>query len=120
MRNTTAKRKLRKATAAERRRLGLAKDATIETVDLHDPNLAPEHRDHLLTGIRPGVPLWNKRTRSWPRHRDQCRMEGGDHGRGKLSNKVSTLLPPLPPAKKFFGVIIIDDHRHFGRYVKEF
>src|SRR5262249_49968501 len=120
MRNTTAKRKLRKATAAERRRLGLAKDATIETVDLHDPNLAPEHRDHFITGIKTEVARLDELIAYWYRHRDQCRIEGCDHGRAELSDQVSNLLSPLPAVKDLFGVIITADPRHFGRYVKEF
>jgi len=106
MRNTTAKRKLRKATAAERRRLGLAKDATIETVDLHDPNLAPEHRDHFITGIKTEVARLDELIAYWYRHRDQCRIEGCDHGRAELSDQVRNLLSHLLAAKELFGVII--------------
>ena len=120
MSKTRAKRKRRKATAAERRRLGLGKGAMIETVDLHDQNLAPEHRDRFTNAINAEVARYDELIAAWYRHRGECHIAGCDCGGQHLAEQVEKLCPHLFAVKHLFGVIIIDDHPHFRRFVKEF
>jgi hypothetical protein len=120
MKKHTAKKRVRKASTAEQRKLGLPKDCTVEEVDLHDPNLAPEHRDNFITGVRSEVVRLDEIIGSWYRHRGECGDPECDCGGNDLAERVENLCGHLLACKELFGVIIIDDYSHFRRFVKDF
>jgi len=118
--STIRRMKRRKATAAERRRLGLPKDCIVEDVDLHDPNLAREHRERFIATVKAEVTRLDELIGPWYRHRGECQIESCDCGGNDLIEQAEIICNHLLAAKELFGAIIIDDHRHFARLVKEF
>jgi hypothetical protein len=120
--NNSIERKItrRKATAKERRELGLPKGGMIEDIDLHDPNLAPEHRAAFIAGIRAKVAELDERIGRWYRHRGECGIDGCDCGLGALAEQAEMLCGHLFAAKQLFGVFLVDEHPQFVRFVKDF
>jgi hypothetical protein len=112
--------KQRKATVAERRKFGLPKGSTItiEHVDLHDPNLAPEHRDNFITGVRAEAARLDEFTAMLYRHRDD--PEYGVDNIADLAEQTKTLCGHLLACKELFGVILVDDYPHLARLLQNF
>lgn len=117
----SSKRRARKTTAREQRELGLPADCTIETIDLHDPDLAPEHRERFIAGIRVEVARLDEQIGNWYRHRGECNIEGCDCGGSELAHQVETMCSHILAAKELFGAVIIDDQRtpYFVRFLKD-
>jgi hypothetical protein len=110
----------RKATRAERRRLGLPKGATITEVDLCDPKLQAEHRESFITAVRADVTRLDEMIGLWYRHRGECGDPNCDCGAGDLAAQAETACGSLLAIKALFGVVIIDDYPHFVRFAKDF
>jgi hypothetical protein len=110
----------RKATLYEQRKLGLPADCMVVTVDLHDPNLAPEHRDRFIAMVKAEVTQLDEQIGLWYRHRGECQIEDCDCGGNSLIERAEIMSNHMPGIKNLFGEIIIDDHRNFARLVKEF
>src|SRR5262249_19086910 len=120
MKKHTARKKLRKATAAERRKLGLPEGATMETVDLHDPNLAPEHRDNFIRIVKCEIVRLDELIGRYYRHRGECGNPDCDCGLSDLAERAEIMCGHMLACKELFGAIIIDDHCNFVHFVKEF
>jgi hypothetical protein len=120
MSECTARKRLRKATAAERRKLGLGKGATVEEVNLRDLNLAPEHREHFTTMVKAKVAELDELIGRWYRHRGECGDPDCDCGGNYLIEEAEKMCGPVLAVKQIFGETIIDRYPHFARLVKEF
>jgi hypothetical protein len=90
------KRGKRRATAAEQRKYGLTKDTVVEDVDLHDPNLAPEHRERFIAMIKAEVTRLDETIGLWYRHRGECRIEGCDCGGNNLIEQADSAARSRP------------------------
>jgi|SRR6516164_571147 hypothetical protein len=118
-RYSNAKR-LRKATAAERRRMGLPKDSTVEEVNLHDPNLAPEHRERFTSAIKMKLAELDEKIGLWYKHRGECGNPDCDCGGNDLIEQAEMMCGHALAIKQLFGEVIIDRYPHFARLVREF
>jgi hypothetical protein len=114
------RKKLRKATAAERRKLGLPKGSTIEHVDLHDPNLVPEHRDNFIAGVKNEAACLDEFIAMLYRHRDDSRYGISANDMTDLAEQAKNLCGHLLACKELFGVVIIDDYPHLARLLQNF
>jgi hypothetical protein len=121
MAKTTRSKKLRKASAAEFRRFGLpaGHKMRIETVDLEDPNLAPEHRDNFIGAIRAEIVRLDELIDAWYRHCGECNIPDCDCGGDELAEPAQIVCSHLLAVKELFGQAIIDDFPCFARFVRE-
>src|SRR5215475_11482266 len=123
MSNLPAKKKVRKATAAERRRLGLPKGSgplEVVDVDLGDPNLDPEHRDNFIRVVRDERAHLDETIGHSYRHRGACGDPNCDCGGNELIEHAEKMCGHVLAIKMLFGLAIVDDYGQFARLVKEF
>jgi hypothetical protein len=112
----------RKANAQERKFVRLSNGRKVkvtETINLSDPNLAPEHRTNFITLVKTRVAGLDELIASWYRHHDQCDIEGCDCGADELAEHASIMCSHLAFIKHRFGEVLIHGYPHFDRFVKE-
>jgi hypothetical protein len=116
-------RKARRKANAKRDKLvrlsnGLKVEVT-ETINLSDPNLAPEHRDGFITAVKTRVAELDELIANWYRHRGECRIEGCDCGGDDLAEQASIMCNHLWFIKNRFGEILVGGYPYFNRFLKE-
>jgi hypothetical protein len=87
-------------------------------VDLHDPNLAPEHRDSFIRIVKAEAARLDEFTAMLYRHRDDPKY--GVSNIADLAEQVRNLCGHLLACKELFGVIIIDNYPHLARLLQNF
>jgi hypothetical protein len=87
-------------------------------INLSDPNLAPEHRDHVIMAAKSRIAKLDELIANWYRHRDECRMEECDCGVNDLAEQVSMMCHFLWVIKNRFGETLIGDYPYFDRFLK--
>jgi hypothetical protein len=90
-----------------------------KTINLDDPNLAPEHRDGFIAAVKGRVAELDECIASYYRHRGQCGLEGCDCGLASLAEQTSTMCGHLRFIKERFGEIIAERYPAFNRFLKE-
>ena len=116
-------RKARRKANAKKRKLhrlpdGRAVEIT-ETINLSDPNLAPERRNEFIGLVRGEVAGLDELIASWYRHRGECDIEGCDCGEGNLAERACTMCNHLWFIRNQFGETLIGEYFHFNRFLKE-
>src|SRR5262245_47757862 len=105
----TMNRKARRKANANRGKLGRLSNGlkVTETINLSDPNLAPEHRARFIGLVRGEVAGLDELIASWYRHRGECDIEGCDCGEADLAERACTMCNHLWFIKNQFGEILI-------------
>jgi hypothetical protein len=111
-----ANRKWRRATAAERRRLGLDKGDRIQEIDLTDP----QEPARFICEIKGKLAALDELVGRYYRHRGECNIPGCDCGLTVLAEQVENACSYVSLIKDGFGEIIIDSYPYIARFVKEF
>jgi hypothetical protein len=112
----------RKANAKGGKLLRLSNGCRIkvtETINLSDPNLAPEHRARFIMAVKSGVAELDELIASWYRHRGECCIEGCDCGGDDLAEQAITMCNHIWFIREKFGETLVDGYPHFNRFLKE-